>query len=128
MYEMPESERNRLIKLRRALLLAVSDMEQAIRAAQVLVLEEDDGRLARALETAFSVTYMRPFTQGSLGQLPAEYVPNAGGGEDVHAKLKDLRDKVYAHTDEESGRYAFVTATARQGNTVTIDFRESWLP
>jgi hypothetical protein len=64
---MHESERNRLRKRQRALLLAASDMEQDKAAAQRLTIEED-GLLARALETAIAVSYMRPFTGGPPGR------------------------------------------------------------
>jgi hypothetical protein len=71
---LADSERNRLAKLRTALLLAGSDMDQAVAAARALQ-NESDGLLARALETAIAVCYMRPFTQSSLMALPPEFSP-----------------------------------------------------
>lgn len=98
---MHESERNRLAKEQRALLLASSDMEQAAAAARALE-NEHDGTLARALETAMAVCYMRPFTKSDLA-VPDEYVPTTGVDEAAHSHLKALRNKVYAHTDKYGG-------------------------
>jgi hypothetical protein len=125
---MHQSERNRLRNRQTALLLAASDMEQAIRATQVLTLDQEDGLLARALETAIAVPYMRPFTGRRPGRLPEEYVPNTGPGSDVHATLEKLRHEVYAHTGKESGRHMFVKAATREGEVVTVEWQESWMP
>jgi hypothetical protein len=84
---MDQKERNRLRKLEQALLLAVSDMEQAIAAAQALTVETD-GRRARVLETAIAVCYMRPFTRRRPVRLPDEYVPSAPLDAQGHAELK----------------------------------------
>jgi hypothetical protein len=67
--ELHPSERNRLAKLQEALLLAGSDMDQATAAARALQ-SETEYLLARALETAIAVCYMRAFTQSSLMTLP----------------------------------------------------------
>jgi hypothetical protein len=106
-----QSERNRLRKLEQALLLAVSDMEQAIAAAQALTVETD-GRRARALETAIAVCYMRPFTGRRPVRLPDEYVPSAPLDAQGHAELKTPRNKVYAHTDRAAGGHVFVEAAS----------------
>jgi hypothetical protein len=102
--------------------------EQAIRATQELTLEQEDGLLARALETAIAVSYMRPFT----GDGPVDFLrsasQNTGPGSDVHATLEKLRHEVYAHTGKESGRYMFVQAATREGDVVTVEWRESWMP
>jgi hypothetical protein len=71
---------------------------------------------------------MRPFTGRRPGRLPKEYVPNTGPGSDVHTTLEKLRHEVYAHTGKESGRYMFVQAATREGDVVTVEWRESWMP
>jgi hypothetical protein len=58
---MHESDRNRLKKLQRALLLAASDLEQAAAAARALDAEQSNLPLMRALETAIVVCYSRAF-------------------------------------------------------------------
>ena len=121
-----ESERNRLETAQRALLLAVSDMEQAAAAARAL-RDEDDGTLARALETAMAICYMRPFTRSDL-QVPDEYVPTSGNDGDAHSHLKMLRDKVYAHTDKTSGRKIESFTIEIEGEIAQLSWREGWLP
>jgi hypothetical protein len=56
-----------------AVLLGASDMRQAAAAARALE-HESDGDLARALETAMMVCFMRPFTKSDL-QVRAEFFP-----------------------------------------------------
>jgi len=101
---MRESERNRLQKRVRALVLAARDLEQAAFAAERLD-NEMDGRVRRLLETAMAITYMRPFTTSSLLTL-TEYVPTGGHDRELHEYLAELRAKVYAHTDKEAERRA----------------------
>src|SRR5688572_12411444 len=100
-----------------ALLLAASDMDQAAAAARALE-DAEDGPLARALETAMAVCYMRAFTKSSLGTLPKEFVPTEPGEAERHASLKRLRDQFYAHTDMASGRQAQVTVEGVEGTTL----------
>jgi hypothetical protein len=87
------AERNRLRNRQTALLLAASDMGASHTSDQELT-EQEDGLLARALETAIAVSYMRPFTGRRPGRLPKEYVPNTGPASDVHATLEKLRHEV----------------------------------
>lgn len=124
---MHESERNRLVKRQTALLLAASDMDQAAAAARALQTEAD-GVLARALETAIAVAYMRPFTGQPPGRLPDEYFPNTSPDAEIHGELKRLRDKVYAHTDAASGRSTSLKTATREGDIVAVEWREQWLP
>lgn len=124
--EMHESERNRIEKEQRALLLAVSDMQQAAAAARALQ-EEEDGTLARALETAMAVCYMRPFTTSDL-QVPDEYIPTGGIDGEAHDHLKVLRDKVHAHTDKSSGRKIESFTIEVEGEIAQLSWREGWLP
>jgi len=121
--KVDESERNRLVRKRTALVLAVSDMRQAAAAARTLVTE-DDRDMARVLETGMVVSYMRPFTGRPPGRLPEAYVPQAAAGAEYHAELKDLRDRLHAHTDEESGRVVSVLSAVREGDVVSVQWHE----
>jgi hypothetical protein len=123
---MHESERNRLLKVQRSLLLAVSDMQQAAEAARMLQ-EESDGTRARVLETAMAVCYMRPFTTSDL-KIPDDYVPAAGADKAAHDNLKTLRDKVYAHTDRASGRAIRDFRIDVGSEIVHFTWEEGWMP
>lgn len=99
---MDISERNKRLNLQQSLLLAASDMEQAAAAAAALQVESNV-MLARALETGMTVCYMRPFTKAELA-LPSGYEPVEDDDGRIHADMKVLRDKYYAHSDRRSGR------------------------
>jgi hypothetical protein len=102
-------------------------MDQAAAAARALETE-DEYLLARALETAIAVCYMRPFTKGSLGELPPSFVPAADPDARYHAELKTLRNKVYAHTDKAGGRSASMNVDAVDEGLVTFAHRDVWFP
>ena len=116
-----------MARVQNALLLAASDMDQAAAAARALQ-DATDWALARALETAMAVCYMRAFTKSSLGTLPDEFLPGEPGDAERHASLMRLRDKFYAHTDVASGRQAQVTIEGVEGTTMNLMAREQWLP
>jgi hypothetical protein len=94
-----------LARQRLGLVLAAADVEQAAAAALALDSETDNVPLIRALETAVAVCYARPFTSGDLvGRLdPVKWKPDLGI-DWLHFALIDLRMRVYAHTDVDSGR------------------------
>jgi hypothetical protein len=122
------SDRNRLEKERRALQFGVSDLDQARAAAQMLQ-NTSDLALARALETAIVVCFMRPFTNRDV-RLPEGWLPPAEDQSDdalAFRALDALRDKVYAHTDRDSGREAG-PITVEEGEIVNIRWQEEWLP
>jgi hypothetical protein len=123
---MDKSVRNKLVKDQRALLLGASDMTQAITAARALRNEDERSTMARVLETAMVVSFMRPFT-GSL-RLPESY--GQPGPEDAQFfdDIKALRDKVYAHTDESTGRQAGPVTIAPEGQVVNLSWDEAWTP
>ena len=125
---MDESERNRLLKQQKAVLLAASDMEEAAAAARALVGIED-GPLAHALETAIIVCYARPFTTGDR-RVPRGFDElDSESDASLHAELKKLRDEAYAHTDEGSGReIARYAITERGDGTAEISYWEARLP
>lgn len=106
------AERARLLKQQRSLLLGASDMRQASAAARALE-HESEVELARALETAMVVCFMRPFTKSDL-QVPAKFHPKGRDLEELES-IKAHRDKVYAHTDEEAGRWSESVSLHRRG-------------
>jgi hypothetical protein len=118
-----ESVKNKLSKSKLALLLGASDMTQAIAAARALQVESD-GTLARVFETAMVVCFMRPFT-GSL-RLPEEYGRPGPGDAEFFRDIKRLRDKVYAHTDEGTGREASHVTVEYKGEIVNLGWKEAW--
>lgn len=98
------------------LLLAAEDMRQAAEGARLVKrLRAEAGHspsqqeVARihVLETGIVIAYMRPFswskhfTPLSKKDVPAEW-------HTLHGKLRNLRDKVYAHIDEHPARDASV--------------------
>jgi hypothetical protein len=134
---MHESDRNRLLKRQRALLLAAADMDQAMAAAQALEAESHEVALMRALETAVVVCYARAFTTSSLVRLDAvAYAPTIERLTNLHDDLLKARDRVYAHTDKASGRSASIEVISATGlgNLAGLpvgfgfEARESWLP
>jgi hypothetical protein len=133
---MHESERNRLLKLQQALLLALTDMDHARAALDALEREHKNVNLMRALETAIAVSYGRAFTTSSLLRLNRdEYRPDDPAQAQLHDELLTLRDKVYAHTDKEGGRTARIDVTAEieqgvEGSeiNITAEVHEQWVP
>jgi hypothetical protein len=127
---MHESERNRQRKRKRVLLIARFDMHQAAAAAEALRDEAYNVALMRALETALAVSYARPFTKSSLvGLDESQYMPEDAQLAELHALLLDLRDKVYAHTDKDSGRGAeIMLETGADGALEISGLRDEWIP
>lgn len=88
-----------------ALALAVADMDEALAALDALGGEVENAYLVRALETAVVVSYARPFTTSYLYPPKlAEYGPEEPSQVRLHDELLRLRQKRYAHTDEQIGR------------------------
>jgi hypothetical protein len=120
------------------LLLAAWDMEQVAEAAREIQREggrdageaEPRTQLVRALETAIAVCYWRPFTKSKgMGRLDekADGPPEGGELEELHWALKTMRNQVYAHTDEEGGRFALVEDD-EEGEPGVALFSELWFP
>jgi len=123
---MDEAKRKGLERLKESLILAAEDMDQATAAAVALRTDtSDDENWRRALETAIAVSYMRPFTTGAW-KLPNKYVPRAGVAGELHRGLHELRNKVYAHSDKESGRSASMKTVATNAGIETISYGSSW--
>ena len=115
-----------LEKLKESLILAAEDMDQTTAAAVALRSDtSDDENWRRALETAIAVSYMRPFTTGAW-KLPNKYVPRARGPKELHTRLNDLRNKVYAHSDKASGRSASMKTVTTSAGIETISYGSSW--
>jgi hypothetical protein len=120
---MDSAVRTRLLKQQRALLLAASDIRQA-RAAAVALEHEDDMHLARALETAMIVCFMRPFSAGDL-RVPRAFFPKGEDADHVRG-IKAHRDKIYAHTDNIGGRHAKSVSFIIDGTEIHAHFEEGW--
>jgi hypothetical protein len=127
---MHESERNRRTKLHKALLLAASDVTQAQAALHALENEPYNVMLRRALETAISVCYARAFTKSTLKRLSDEYAPTPDDpNHELHLLLCEHRNKVYAHTDKESGRSSSVRWETTESDVATwTEWQETWTP
>jgi hypothetical protein len=109
------------------LLLAASDMEQVIEACRAIEREHlsraPNGQLIDALETAVAVCYWRPFSKrNTMGWLETDDALDP----ELHAFLKNLRNKVYAHTDKASGRTADVRQHVTESGVEGLVFGESW--
>jgi hypothetical protein len=79
----------------------------------------------RALETAISVCYARPWLGSNrVGKLRNKWLPAAGCDRDLHKRLLELRRKTYAHTDPDGGR----TALAQLGPGNIASIGEQWMP
>jgi hypothetical protein len=106
------------------LALAISDMRHAAAAARLLD-KQDDFHARRALETAISVSYARPWLASNRsGKLKAKWLPAAGPDRDLHNRLLDLRHKTYAHTDPAGGR----SGLAHVGPDNVLGIGEQWIP
>ena len=117
-------------RLAEALLFAAVDMRQAAAACDMLELETSDPHRARALETAIAVCYARAFTESTVRQLPAKaFAPKKGTPErELHNVLMNLRQKVYAHTDLESGRSLAKLVIEVEGDVAHVEHVETWHP
>jgi hypothetical protein len=106
-----ESERNRLLKRRRMVGLAASDMSEAQRG--LLLLQETSLPYAigvkHVVETGVIVSYARAFTRSSIVTLSRdEYAPENDELSRLHYRLLDLRDTRTAHTDKDADRHISV--------------------
>jgi hypothetical protein len=106
------------------LTLAVSDMLQAAAAARLLS-QRVDPHDRRALETAISVCYARPWLESNRsGRLKDKWLPAVGADRDLHKRLLELRHRTYAHSDPAGGRKASV----QLGPEGVRFIGEEWVP
>jgi hypothetical protein len=118
------------------LLLAATDMEEAIACAKLRALLREHNELAhypgeyihqltKGLETAICVAYARPFTTSNhQGRHKIDLSHLDGDALEVHATLLNARDSRYAHTDN-------LTKTGREAGTTIADgkvtgYTEKW--
>jgi hypothetical protein len=95
---MTEHSPTRLPPDQARLAFALGDMLQAAPAARLLD-RQTDVHAHRALATAVSVCYARPWLDSNLGgKLKAKWLPAAGADRDLHKRLLKLRRQTYAHT------------------------------
>jgi hypothetical protein len=88
------------------LVLAAQDMVECRAAANFLQERNDlSGDARRALETAIPVAYARPWTKSrkksSIGPLGGHWRPSVSEQLALHNYLINVRNKLYAHTDED---------------------------
>jgi hypothetical protein len=97
---LDESEVNRRRREIRRLLLAEQDMRLTAQAAVALRKRPD-----RLLETALVVVYCRPFSgapkEGREPQTVVDELAPKGDALNLHEQLFLVRNKLYAHTDDE---------------------------
>ena len=102
---MHESERNRLVKKLRLLILGQSDMAQAAMGAMTLKERSLNDHAVRCMETGIVVCYARPFNKrNNAGYLCSKWAPEDPSMKEIHDELLDRRDQVYAHTDRTGAR------------------------
>jgi hypothetical protein len=106
-----ESEVNKRKKRIATLLHAADDMIEAEVAASWLA-EIDHPWRKRVVVTGMVVAYARVFVTGDYTLDREEYKPTGPELADLHELLIRWRQKVYAHTDKESGRTADVTPSS----------------
>lgn len=97
--EFSKAERQDPVRAAKRLLLASQDMREAHEAAEWLIERPS----ARILETALAVSYARPWTSASIGELEDHWLPTADLDRSLHSDLLRLRNKLYAHTDDDLG-------------------------
>jgi hypothetical protein len=59
----------------------------------------------RVVEAGVVVVYARPFTDGKVGRLGANYAPKDTYFKALHKRLLELRNRLQAHTDVTTVRY-----------------------
>jgi hypothetical protein len=111
------------------LVLAAQDMEECRAAAQFLHEATNlSGDVRRALETGIAVAYARPWGKtNTIGVLPDHWKPTDPDQLTLHDELITVRNKVYAHTDEESGA-RWVADVSKMLKTTGPYFAPAWRP
>jgi hypothetical protein len=97
-------------------------------AARALLDDTSDhGAYRRALETAIVVSYWRPFSGNRGGSLGKRDAPQRADWKHIHDWLREQRDTVHAHSDEEAGRASKVVIHGVDDEgIVTAAWTESW--
>lgn len=120
---MPHASDIQLTPEQQRLALAVNDMKQAADAARILD-RQVSLHARRALETAISVCYARPWLDSNAGgKLKDTWLPKVGPDRELHRRLLKLRHRTYAHTDPAGGRAMF----AQRGVENVLAIGETWI-
>jgi hypothetical protein len=120
------SDRNRIVRELRRLKLAASDMRLVAGAAETLA-EDEHVACERMLETGLVVTYARSFTPDSKRRrLGDEWAPVDPADQRLHDRLLELRNELYAHTDETDARG--IEDVAAMLGTGAHRYAESYVP
>jgi hypothetical protein len=81
-------------------------MEETAAAAGWLASHVVVRDVGRVFETGIVVTYARPFSDQGIGPLDRnKYAPASNDARRLHFNLIDLRNRLYAHTDETNYRW-----------------------
>ena len=126
---MHESDRKRLEKWKRALLLAGNDLDQALAAGIALKTRGDEYPLNRALETALVVCYARAFTEDSRRfSIAPEYAPAEGQDKEIHggrqAQNRPTRTPIRRTRAGQCPRAPF----DRDEIFASVEWEEEWMP
>ena len=99
------------------LIFAAQDMAESSAAAAYLLERNDlSGDVRRALETAVPVAYARPWGKSNtIGGLESHWLPKRPDYQSLHTELINVRNKVYAHTDEEIAARGIEDVSAMAG-------------
>jgi hypothetical protein len=125
--ESNENDRQRLPSQIKRLRLAASDMEQVVEAAATLRGRRLSEGAERIMHTGIVIAYVRPFKNAGIGSLDEEvWGPADPGDRALHDRLVELRDKVYAHTDNTEYRDVQDTS-ALLGIEGGPTYAESWV-
>jgi hypothetical protein len=126
--ELSKAEKAEPVRAIKRLLLAGQDMAECRAAAQYLDSEHLPGDVCRALETAIPVAYARPWGHSNtIGGLGHHWLPKAEGARSLHKALIHIRNKVYAHTDEEVEARGIEDVSAIAGVPGPL-FTTAWRP
>ncbi len=106
------------------LVLAAQDMQDARDAAEALSARVGP---ARPLETAIVVSYARPWTRSTIKRLGPHWLPADESDLRLHGTLLRLRDKLYAHTDDDLGARGMHDVSAIVGSA-DPRFAPQWRP
>jgi len=110
----------------RRLELAWRDVESAASLLHLLEAQSHIdglqwGHITEGLWTGVSVSYMRPFTTGLRVDASWEQFEDPDF-QSMHDRLRVLRDKLFAHTDTQSGREVLLLPLGEEGVNEGIGF------
>jgi hypothetical protein len=102
---MNESDRNRLLREIRFLVLAAKDMELVEGAVDLLTSSRSPVVGDPLIEAGLFTIYARPYTPDNKRRVLSEdWLPADPRDRKLHDRMIELRDTIYAHTDRDSPR------------------------